>query len=438
MPDSAVVEIRPAGRVNPATPKRSTRLVRPTVKAMEIGRQESRSPTDVVKRTTKRVRRASSTEASLEPAENVGSDETARSQGVEALLLQVLEELKSQNGKQEDLIKELQTQLRELQEHFNHETKETRDELYHTKEELKQVRERLDTILKCPVMTSTQSSPQLSYADMARTPPTSQPSNVRTLSTMGTMPSTFTDTLFCTIDKSRADEKESSKVTAGTIRSALQKEIRTTEDNASWRCRAVTVDPKNPNRIKIACRDESEHQMVKQAMETTRLAAGVRVLRDELYPIKVDNVRRTAVLDDGGEVLAGAAETFGQENEAKVAKIAWLSRRDVPKAYGSMVVYLSKGADARRLLAEGFFHAGGESGYTGVFERRPRPEQCYNCQEIGHKAFQCKGKQRCARCAKEGHRHENCHEEIMKCVPCGGPHESFSRHCPKLYPTQKE
>ncbi|OAQ58963.1 transposon I factor [Pochonia chlamydosporia 170] len=411
MPDSAVVEIRQAGRVNPAAPKRSTRLVRPTVKAMEIGRQESRSPTDVVKRTTKRVRRASSTEASLEPAENVGSDETARSQGVEALLLQVLEELKSQNGKQEDLIKELQTQLRELKEHFNHETKETRDELYHTKEALKQGPGTAGDHLEVPCH------------------------DLNTIESATVLRRHGTN---ATNEPAKQYEKESPKVTAGTIRSALQKEIRTTEDNASWRCRAVTVDPKNPNRIKIACRDESEHQMVKQAMETTRLAAGVRVLRDELYPIKVDNVRRTAVLDDGGEVLAGAAETFGQENEAKVAKIAWLSRRDVPKAYGSMVVYLSKGADARRLLAEGFFHAGGESGYTGVFERRPRPEQCYNCQEIGHKAFQCKGKQRCARCAKEGHRHENCHEEIMKCVPCGGPHESFSRHCPKPYPTQKE
>ncbi|EAQ93894.1 predicted protein [Chaetomium globosum CBS 148.51] len=116
---------------------------------------------------------------------------------------------------------------------------------------------------------------------------------------------------------------------------------------------------------------------------------------DEPKPV-VDNVNRSVVLDDEGNIRTGAAEAFSQENETTVAKIAWLSRKDTAKAYGSMVVYVTKGSDARRLLSEGFFHAGGESGYTRVFERRVRPEQCYNCQEIGHKAFNCKKAHRCA------------------------------------------
>jgi hypothetical protein len=103
------------------------------------------------------------------------------------------------------------------------------------------------------------------------------------------------------------------------------------------------------------------------------------VLLDEFYPIKVDNVKRMAVLDKNDGIRAGAVEAFSEENETMIAKIAWLSKKDVPKAYRSMVVYLTKGIDARRLLVEGFFHAGGESGTTSVFEHRPRPEQCYNC-----------------------------------------------------------
>ncbi len=73
-------------------------------------------------------------------------------------------------------------------------------------------------------------------------------------------------------------------------------------------------------------------------------------MRDELYPIKVDNVKRTAVLDENGAVQAGAAETFGRENETTVAKVACLSKKDVPKAYGSIVVYLTKGVHDRRIL----------------------------------------------------------------------------------------
>ncbi|KAI2811952.1 transcriptional regulator family: Zinc finger, CCHC-type [Aspergillus niger] len=245
-----------------------------------------------------------------------------------------------------------------------------------------------------------------SYADVARTPPTSQPSNIRTLSSWNTTPTTFTDTLYCTIDTSKMVDTENERPSAGPIRTAVETEIRTMENYTSWRCRAVTVDPKNTNRIRIACRDEAEHQLVKKVAET-KVGAGARVLRDELYPIKVDSVNRTAVLDENGDIRAGAAAAFGEENEASIAKIAWLSRKENAKAYGSMVVYLTRGSDARRLLADGFFHAGGESGVTSTFEYRPRPMQCYNCQETGHKAFQCKNAQKRAKCAAEGHHHTN-------------------------------
>jgi hypothetical protein len=276
-----------------------------------------------------------------------------------------------------------------------------------------------------------------SYADVARTPPLSHPSNIRTLSTSNTTPTTFTDTLYCTIDTSRMAENENERMSAGPIRAAVETEIRTMEGRTHWRCRAVTVDPKNTNRIRIACRDEAEHQLVKEVAEA-KIGAGARVLRDELYPIKVDSVKKAAVLDENDEIRAGAAAALSEENDATVAKIAWLSRKESAKAYGSMVVYLTKGTDARRLLADGFFHAGGESGVTSTFEYRPRPMQCYNCQEIGHKAFQCKNAQRCAKCATEGHRHSNCDQTVLKCVPCGGPHESYSKNCRKLYPSRHE
>lgn len=150
---------------------------------------------------------------------------------------------------------------------------------------------------------------------------------------------------------------------------------------------------KNTHRIRIACRDEARHQLVKKVAKA-KIGGGARVLRDELYPIKVDSVNQAVVLDEIDEIRAGATAAFSEENEVTVAKIARLSRKESAKAYGSTVVYLIRGTDARRLLADGFFHAGGESGVTSTFEHRPRPTQCYNCQEIGHKAFQCKNAQK--------------------------------------------
>jgi hypothetical protein len=276
-----------------------------------------------------------------------------------------------------------------------------------------------------------------SYADIARTPPSSYPSHIRTLSTLNTTPTTFTDTLYCTIDTSKMVDKGTGLTSAGSVRAMVEAEMRSTEDQAHWRCRAVTVDPKNANRIRIACRDGDEQQLVKKVAEQ-KIGAGARVLRDELYPIKVDSINKASVLDENGEIRAEAAAAFSEENETNVAKISWLSRKESEKAYGSMVVYLTKRIDARRLLADGFFHAGGESGVTSVFEHRPRPTQCYKCQEIGHKAFQCKNAQKCAKCATEGHRHSDCIQTVPKCVPCGGPHESYSKNCRKLYPSRHE
>ncbi|KAI8416581.1 hypothetical protein FOFC_02893 [Fusarium oxysporum] len=43
-------------------------------------------------------------------------------------------------------------------------------------------------------------------------------------------------------------------------------------------------------------------------------------------------------------------ETLSHENGDQIAKVAWLSRKVDPKTYGSMVVYLTKNNDAKRLL----------------------------------------------------------------------------------------
>ena len=122
------------------------------------------------------------------------------------------------------------------------------------------------------------------------------------------------------IDTSRVAEGDTDKTSPGAIRAAVEKEMRTTNGHGKWRCRAVTRDAKSANRIRIACRDETEQHMIKQVAET-KIALGVRVLRDELYPIKVDNVNRLAVLDENEEIRTGVAEALGQENETTVAKI---------------------------------------------------------------------------------------------------------------------
>lgn len=163
-----------------------------------------------------------------------------------------------------------------------------------------------------------------------------------------------------------------------------------------------------------------------------QIAPGIQVPRDELYAIKVDNINRMAVLDENGDIRYRAAEAFGQENGVRVVNMAWLSKRDVQRAYGSMVVYVAEWSEAQRLLSQGFCLVGGALGYTSLFERGRRRQQCYNCQQIGHKASHCRNVQVCARCAGLAHHHSGCRQMFVRCALCGGPHESFSWSCPRL------
>ncbi len=339
-----------------------------------------------------------------------------------------------------DIIKtEFQLQFKQLRDHVAEEmAKMTAQltELSQAREQLTQTRRELeDTRLQLQAMKEAQGAPPIrpAYADVARrTPPASIPTSAPSTGRSATPEPTF-----CTVDMSGVTEEHIGEATPVALRKLIETEMRPPGNQAKWRCMAVTRDRGNINRLWIIGRNEEEAKKIKDIIEAKK-APGARVLRDQLFPVKVDNVNRTAVIDHEGKVLPGATEALGQENDVHIAKLAWLSRKDTEKAYGSMVVYVTKLGDARRLLSESFFYAGGESGYTGIFERRMRPEQCYNCQQIGHKAFQCKNPQVCAKCAKEGHHHGRCSEVVPKCVLCSGPHESFSRSCQRLYPSRHE
>jgi hypothetical protein len=137
-----------------------------------------------------------------------------------------------------------------------------------------------------------------------------------------------------------------------------------------------------------------------------------------------------------GNIKTNVIDTFSKENEVKIAKIAWLSDKTNGKAYESILIHLVKEDDATRLLNGIWFNAGGESAHVKLFKYRYTPPRCYTCQELGHMAYSkyYSKVQKCGKCAAEGHNHEECASEVLKCVPCGGPHESYSKNCAKTHP----
>ena len=208
---------------------------------------------------------------------------------VTALLTAIEEQKRAQRDQIEALTKTFTAQINAL------------------RSEVATIQAQLSTLQAPPSNVQAPPSGNPSYADVARTPPSSRPSNLITLSSMNTTPSAITDTPYCTVDTSRVQEEDKGEAQPGTIREAIEKEVRTTEGHEDWRCVAVIKDPRNTTRIRITCRDETELQLVKAAAQKT-VASGVRVLRDQLYPVKIDNANRTAILNQDGAIRPEATE----------------------------------------------------------------------------------------------------------------------------------
>jgi hypothetical protein len=357
--------------------------------------------------------------ATLQSALDLLGQYRAEFQGMKEAIKEQSETIRNQQETILELKEAAEGQLnciRDLSQRFE----DTRQQMGH---DLKRAHELLEAIAAHAPAT-----PPVSFADVTRSSPSSEPSNVRTNVSNNTLASSLANELYCTIDTSRVEEGNRDRAQLGSIRKAIESEMRAKDGQAAWRCAAVVRDARSTERVKVICRDENELKQVKEAAQKTAVV-GMRVMRDQLYPVKVDNANRTAVLDTEGNVLPGAAEALGAENNVNIAKISWLSNKESGKAYGSMVVYVTKGNDAMRLVDGHYFDLAGESACTNVFEPRKGPVQCYNCQEIGHKSFRCKNPQICGKCAGPRHHHRECQAVEPKCVLCGGPHESFSRNC---------
>jgi vacuolar-type H+-ATPase subunit I/STV1 len=131
---------------------------------------------------------------------------------------------------------------------------------------------------------------------------------------------TFASTLFCTIDTSRVREEDKAKAQIADIRQRIEKEMRGSEQSKNWRCAAMIKDHKNADRVKVICRNEEEIQQIKEAAQKIDIP-GLRVLRDQLYPVKIDNANRTAVLDADGNILQFLGPKSSVQHEVQ-------SRRD--------------------------------------------------------------------------------------------------------------
>ena len=141
------------------------------------------------------------------------------------------------------------------------------------------------------------------------------------------------------------------------------------------------------------------------------------------------------------KIWEDACETIGRENNVKIMKLAWLSKLNPDKLYGSLVVYLSSQKEAEGLLNRQVMDFGSEAGFTKVYECRQYLTRCQKCLQYGHVKARCTSDVRCTYCAALRHKEPSCTATEASCAVCQESHKVSDPGCPtycqklrELYP----
>jgi chromosome segregation ATPase len=215
----AVIEV--ADR--PSSPKRPSRTPKSSAKVREV-MQSLEDAATMSRRTTIYATRSTASKGTRVLGSGSGVNGQAEAgKTLLQMLLQAIDEQQNETretiaelrnvvGRQQDAIQQLCEELRQTRDETRDVVSNQQDAIQQLSEELRQARDQIDALVRNAALPHTaQTSLRASYAEVARTPPASQPSGLRTISVSNTTPTTLTDTLFCTVDTSRVEKKRKGK-----------------------------------------------------------------------------------------------------------------------------------------------------------------------------------------------------------------------------------
>jgi hypothetical protein len=151
---------------------------------------------------------------------------------------------------------------------------------------------------------------------------------------------------------------------------------------------------------------------------------GIRVKGEEWFLVKCDIVAKLAMMDravdDGRTLRHTLCQDFSKENIAEgidftTIKVYWLSKIDVVKKDGSLVIWLKNRLAANHLLSSrtAIFVAIGA--YYSKWEKRDDNLPYFNCNKYSHKQASCKAAPKYTLCSRQ-HSRRNCTQPTkLKC-----------------------
>ena len=163
---------------------------------------------------------------------------------------------------------------------------------------------------------------------------------------------------------------------------------------------------------------------------------GARIRGEAWFPIKVDGISKSVVLDLSGgpkklkpEVVTNFAADNSKDNiDCTAMKAVWISRPS-DKVNGSMIVWLKKREAAAYLLRKMTVIFGPTAGFAAPYQAKENNDPCFNCNSYGHYQFKCTKPAKCGHCSGDHQSRDCMNKNNPKCPACNGPHSIMDRRC---------
>jgi hypothetical protein len=194
------------------------------------------------------------------------------------------------------------------------------------------------------------------------------------------------------------------------------------------------------DRIEVVFQDKEQADKARKHTQwATGQMPGTRVKGEECFPIKCDMVAKQAVMDgeagDGKTLKKDVCQAFTKDNakdghDFTAMKANWLSKPDLAKKVGSLVIWLKSKLAAEHLLQSGTVIFGATGAYCSKWERREDNLPCFNCNKYGHKQASCIAAPKCALCSGK-HSRLKCPRPTELCCPACNKegHSIFDWQC---------
>jgi hypothetical protein len=199
------------------------------------------------------------------------------------------------------------------------------------------------------------------------------------------------------------------------------------------------------DRIEVVFENKEQAEKARKHTQwATGQMPGTRVKGEEWFPVKCDMVAKQAVMDseagDGKTLKRDVCQAFTKDNardghDFTAMKANWLSKPDLAKKVGSLVIWLKSKLAAEHLLQSGTVIFGATGAYCSKWERREDNLPCFNCNKYGHKQASCTAAPKCALCSGK-HSRLKCPRPTELCCPACNKegHSVFDWQC-KLHPS---